>query len=69
MLEIVAIIKVLLLPLRESLSTKVSLESRKGICTRCFSPLRLFITIPNVVSDLLMLLASFNRSPAQAVDF
>lgn len=61
--------KVLLLPPRESLRTKVSFESRKGMCTLCFSPLRLLITMPKVVRDLLMLLASFSRSPMQAVDF
>lgn len=68
MLDIVAMIKVLLLPLRESLNTNVSFESRNGTCSR-FYPLRLLMTIPRVVSDLLMLLASFKRSPMHAVDF
>lgn len=66
---IVAMRKVFELPLSESLSTKVSLESLKGTWALDLSPLRQLITIPNVVSDLLILLASFNLSPSAAVLF
>lgn len=65
---IVAIKKVLELPPRESRSTKVSLEFLNGTWLD-LSPLKQLITIPRVVNDLLILLASFNLSPIAAVLF
>lgn len=66
---IVAIMYVLEFPLNESLRKNVSFESRKGTWCRCLSLLRLFMTMPKVVRDLLMLLASLSRYPTHAVDF
>lgn len=68
-LDIVPIIKVFEFPPKESLSKFVSFESLYGMWFLCFYEVRALITIPNVVSDLFMLLASFNLSPVVAVNF
>ena len=62
---------VLELPPHESLSKKVSLESRKGMwrLSRPFSrSARALMTLPRVRRDELMLEASFSRSPVALVE-
>ena len=69
--DILAIIKVLELPPNESFNRKVNLESLYLICLYFPSDISTseLITHPNTVRDLLILVASFNLSPAAAVCF
>ena len=68
---ILAIIKVLELPPRLSFNKNVSLESLYLTCLFFPSEIstKLFMTHPSTVRDLLILVASFNLSPAAAVYF
>ena len=68
-MDTVAIRNVFEFPPRESLSKLVSFESRYGIWDLALSQARALMTIPSEVRDLLMLPASFNRSPEAAVIF
>lgn len=56
-------------PPNESLSKFVNFESRYGMWFLCFSDVNAFITIPRVVSDLLMFPAYLSLSPEAAVIF
>ena len=67
--EIVATMNVFELPPKLSLRRQVSLESRYGIWVLVLSLARALITMPRVVSDLLIFPASFNRSPEALVIF
>jgi len=67
----VATIKVLELPPKLSLSKQVNFESLYGMCTFGLSLAKAnaLITIPKVVSDLLIFPAYFSRSPVAWVAF
>mmetsp|Transcript_114602 Transcript_114602/g.222546 ORF Transcript_114602/g.222546 Transcript_114602/m.222546 type:complete len:238 (-) Transcript_114602:196-909(-) len=68
--EIHAIIKVLLLPPKESCSSRVSLESRYGTCERwSFGSPKAEITLPSASSPWLILTPSRKRSPTVPVFF
>ena len=68
---IFAIINVLELPPKLSLSKNVNLESLYLTCLFFPSEIstKLFMTHPSTVKDLLIFVASFNLSPAAAVYF
>ncbi len=68
-LETAAIMMVFEFPPKESLSRHVNFESLYGMWFRGFSLVNAFITIPKVVSDLLIFEAYLSRSPEAWVIF
>ena len=63
-----ATMTVLLFPPKESRSRNVILELRYGMCSYLPSE-RILITVPRLVNERLILLASFNLSPSAPVRF
>ena len=63
-----ATITVLLFPPSESRNRKVILELRYGMCS-CLPSDRILMTVPRLVSERLMLLASLSLSPSAPVRF